>query len=78
MQFPVENNEKIGIILSQSPELRQRVRPQTAVDITYGIEAKPIAPRIPENVIVPNYIGMNIDQVLGRLPNDRLTLGVQQ
>lgn len=72
---PVENNEKIGIILSQSPELRQRVRPQTAVDITYGIEVKPIAPGIPENVIVPNYIGMNIDEVLGRLPNDRLTLG---
>jgi beta-lactam-binding protein with PASTA domain len=72
---PVENNEKIGIILSQSPGLRQRVRPQTAVDITYGIEAKPIAPELPENVIVPNYVGMNIDQVLGRLPNDRLTLG---
>lgn len=31
---PVENNEKIGIILSQSPGLRQRVRPQTLVDIT--------------------------------------------
>ncbi len=72
---PVEDNEKIGIILSQSPGLRQRVRPQTLVDITYGIESKPIVPGIPENVIVPNYVGMNIDQVLGRLPNDRLTLG---
>ena len=72
---PVENNEKIGVIISQSPELRQRVRPQTLVDITYGIEAKPIAPGLPENVIVPNYLGMNIDQALGRLPDDRLIAG---
>lgn len=73
--LPVENDERVGIILSQSLEFRRRVRPQTLVDITYGIESKPIVPGQPENVIVPNYIGMNIDQVLGKLPNDRLTLG---
>jgi beta-lactam-binding protein with PASTA domain len=72
---PVVNNEKVGVIISQSPELRQRVRPQTPVDITYGVADQPIPPGLPENVIVPNYIGMNIEQVLGRLPNDRLTSG---
>ncbi len=73
---PVENNEKIGIIISQSPELRQRVRRGTPVDITYGIEVQAVSPGIPENVIVPDYVGMNIDQALGRLPNDRLSPGV--
>lgn len=73
---PVENNEKIGIIISQSPELRQRVRRGTPVDITYGINVQVATPELPENVIVPDYIGMNLDQVLGRLPNDRLTQGL--
>src|SRR3989339_1485205 len=41
---PVENNEKIGIIISQSPELRQRVRRGTPVDITYGIEVQAVSP----------------------------------
>jgi len=73
--LPIENNEKIGIILSQSLEFRQKVRPQTLVDITYGIETKPVVSGQPENVIVPNYIGMNIDRAIGRMPNDRLTVG---
>jgi len=73
---PVENNEKIGIIISQSQQFRQRVRPQTPIDITYGIAVQQISPGLPENVIVPDYIGMHIDQVLGRLPNDRLIQGL--
>ena len=74
---PVVNNEKSGIIISQSPGVRQQVRPNTAVDIAYGAEFQQHAPGFPENVIVPDYVGMQIDRTLGRIPNDRLTLGSQ-
>lgn len=74
---PVANNEKIGLVISQSPGVRQRVRPQTPIDITYGVEVPQIPPGLPKNVIVPNYVGMNIDRVLVRISNDSLTPGLQ-
>jgi len=74
---PVVNDEKSGIIISQSPEEWQQVRPNTAVDITYGANVQPATPGVPENVIVPDYIGMKIDRAIDRIPNDRLALGSQ-
>lgn len=73
--LPVVDNDRINLVVSQEPATRQRVLPQSLVNITYGIAEAPAAPGLPENVVVPNYIGMDLGSVFNRLPNDRLTQG---
>lgn len=73
----VTDNQNIGIILSQSVQPREQVRRNSSIDITYGIAAPPEAQPERERVIVPNYIGNTLDDVLRRMVNDRLTAGEQ-
>lgn len=72
---PVINNERVGVIISQMPAPGQQVRRGTAVNITYGIQGVVATPNQPENVTVPNYIGLPLDRATGRMPNDRLQPG---
>jgi beta-lactam-binding protein with PASTA domain len=73
--IPVENNDSIGIITGQSPGIRQRVRPQTPVNITYGIPITAVTPSQPQTVRVPEYVGLTLERAVGRMPNDRLVPG---
>ena len=67
---PVANNDSARIVIRQSPVAGQKVRLRTPVEITYGIREQP------NYVIVPDYLKMNIDQALFRLPNDQLSRGL--
>ena len=74
--LPVINNERIGIIISQTPAAGQRVQRGTPVNITYGIQGGVVTPNQPnENVSVPDYVGMTLQRATGRMPNDRLQPG---
>lgn len=73
--IPVENNDSIGIITGQSPGIRQQVRPQTPVNITYGIPTTAVTPSQPQTVRVPQYVGLTLERAVGRMPNDRLVPG---
>jgi len=73
---PVINNERIGIIVSQTPAAGQQVRRGTPVNITYGMQGELVTPNQPEgNVNVPNYIGLTLERATSRMPNDRLQPG---
>lgn len=72
---PVANNDSVGIITDQFPAARQQVRPQTSVNITYGIVAQIVTPTQPQTVRVPDYVGLTLERALGRMPNDRLSPG---
>jgi beta-lactam-binding protein with PASTA domain len=73
--LPVPDNQNIGIILSQSVPPREQVRRNSAIDITYGVAAPPETQPNADLVAVPNYLGITLDEALGRIPNDRLTAG---
>ncbi|MFY9152176.1 MAG: PASTA domain-containing protein [Prolixibacteraceae bacterium] len=75
---PVVDSERYNRIVGQEPAAGQFVRPRTLVNITYGIQEQAPTPGIPQNVTVPDYLGMNVDLVTRRLPNDRLSPGAQK
>lgn len=72
---PVENSDSINIILGQSPGARQQVLPQTEINITYGVPVQVATPEQPRRVPVPRYVGLALESVVSRIPNDRLILG---
>ena len=74
--IPVGNNDSIGIITGQSPGIRQQVRTQTPVNITYGIPITSVTPSQPQTVRVPQYVGLTLERAVGRMPNDRLVPGI--
>ncbi|MCF6333996.1 MAG: PASTA domain-containing protein, partial [Draconibacterium sp.] len=67
--LPIVNNKNVGLVITENPTAGTRVNPQTAINLTYGIEAAP------EVVIVPQYIGLTLERAVGRMPNDRLSPG---
>lgn len=73
--IPVENNDSTGIVTGQSPGIRQRVVPQTPVNITYAVPIAVVTPSQPQNVRVPEYVGLTLERAVGRMPNDRLVPG---
>jgi beta-lactam-binding protein with PASTA domain len=74
--IPVGNNDSIGVITGQSPGIRQQVRTQTPVNITYGIPITSVTPSQPQTVRVPQYVGLTLERAVGRMPNDRLVPGI--
>ena len=71
---PVGDNQNVGIVTSQSPFGGTIKTPNPRVDITYGVRV-PVGISRPDNVFVPNYVGMTEQRAFGRMPNDRLVRG---
>lgn len=71
----VVNNERVGVIISQTPAAGQQVQRGTPVNVTYGIQEVVVTPGQPENVTVPDYVGRSLPRATGRMPNDRLQPG---
>lgn len=71
----VGDNQNIGIITGQSPLSGDIITSNPRIDITYGINIPTGISNQPENVIVPNYIGMTENKAFSRMQNDRLSRG---
>lgn len=73
--LPQPNNDSLNLVTRQWPAAEQRVFRETPVNVVFAIEELAETPIPPQLIIVPGYIGMQLEQAVSRMSNDRLRPG---
>lgn len=73
--LPQPNNDSLNLVTRQWPAAEQRVFRETPVNVVFAVEELSEIPVPPQLIIVPGYIGMQVEEAVSRMPNDRLRPG---